>query len=324
MIATAACYLRWIRDLSRLRAFHSSGPDHSAVLIVLFHGLFRSRQEAASGLCDPQQGITVAFFSEFVESLLTHGVAIGELEDALRYPQPGLTAAITFDDGYFSNVRALGVLEQFDIPATFFISTKHVEDQKSFWWDAVYRQAAKRGATASAIRRQVRSLKRLRAAEIESRIVQWYGPRALMPVSDCDRPFSTAELADFAKSRHVVLGNHTSDHAILINYEAQEIRAQIEEAQRFLTGISGAAPRSIAYPNGNYDARVLEVARDAGLEFGLTIRTGLNVTATQERMELRRLTVWGVPGAALQGRVLGSMAGDRQPGSATQHPRAHR
>lgn len=324
MIATAGHYLRWIRNLSRMRGFHSSGPERSAVLIVLFHGLFGSRREAASGVCDPQQGITVAFFSEFVESLLAYGVVVRELEDALLHPQRGLTAVITFDDGYFNNVHALGVLEEFDVPATFFISTKHVEAQKSFWWDAVYRESAKRGATASAIRRQVRGLKRLRAREIESRIMQWFGPRALMPLSDCDRPFSTAELADFAMSRYVFLGNHTSDHAILVNYEPQEMRAQIEEAQRFLTGISGAAPRSIAYPNGNYDARVLQIARDAGLEFGLTIRTGLNVTATQQPMELRRLTVWGVPGAALQGRALGSVAGKVEPGAGAEHQRAHR
>jgi peptidoglycan/xylan/chitin deacetylase (PgdA/CDA1 family) len=259
-----------------------------------------------------------------VESLLTHGIAIRELEDALRHPQPGLTAVITFDDGYYSNVHALRMLEQFGVPATFFISTKHVEEEKSFWWDAVYRHASRGGATTSAIRRQVPSLKCLRAQEIESCITQWFGPRALMPVSDCDRPFNPAELADFAKSRQVVLGNHTSDHAILVNYEPREIRAQIEEAQRFLTGISGAAPRSIAYSNGNYDAKVLKVARDAGLEFGLTIRTGLNLPETQRPMELLRLSVWGVPGGTRQGAALGSITANAKPRTGMLHPPVQR
>jgi peptidoglycan/xylan/chitin deacetylase (PgdA/CDA1 family) len=317
MMLTAAHYLRWIRDLWRMKTFGYPKHERSSVLIVLFHSLFRSRSEIASGVCDPQQAITVDFFSQFVESLLTYGVAVRELEDALLHPQGGLTAVITFDDGYFNNVHALGVLEQFDVPATFFISTKHVEDQKSFWWDAVYREAAKRGAGAGAIRKQVQSLKRLRAEEIESIIVQWFGRRALMPVSDCDRPFTRTQLADFAKSRYVFLGNHTSDHAILVNYEPQEIRAQIDEAQRFLAGISGIAPKAIAYPNGTYDLRVLEIARDAGLEFGLTIRAGLNVSPVTQPMELRRLTVWGVPAAAHQGRVLGSMIPRREAGVAS-------
>jgi peptidoglycan/xylan/chitin deacetylase (PgdA/CDA1 family) len=313
MIGTAAGYLHWIRNWWRMRPFRASVRERSAVMIVLFHGLFRNRREAASGVCDPQQGITAAFFGEFVESLLAQRVAIRELVQALRCPQDGLTAVITFDDGYFNNVYALGVLEQFGVPATFFISTKHVQEQKSFWWDAMYREARKRGSTDRVIRRQVQGLKRLRAKEIEGRIAQWFGPRALKPVSDCDRPFSTAELAAFARSPYVFLGNHTSDHAILVNYESQGIRDQVEEAQRFLTRIIGTAPKSIAYPNGSYDARVLEIARSAGLEFGLTTRTGLNLTAMQQPMELHRLTVWSVPSAARQGRVLGSLAWNGEP-----------
>lgn len=322
MTATAAAYMRWIRDRWRMSGFHP-GQDEAAVMILLFHGLFRNAREVTSGACDPQQGITVAFFSEFIESLLDQGMVIRELEDAVQRPQRGLTAVITFDDGYFNNVHALDVLKRFGIPATFFISTKHVEEQKAFWWDAVYRQAARRGATAGAIRKQVRSLKRLRAEEIESHIMQWFGPGALTPVSDWDRPFSASELTEFARSQYVFLGNHTSDHAILVNYEAEGMRAQILEAQRFITRISGSTPRSIAYPNGNYDARVLQIARSAGLELGLTVRAGLNVDARQQPMELHRLTVWGVPGARRQGTVLGSMAGNERPGHGSRrlpHP----
>jgi peptidoglycan/xylan/chitin deacetylase (PgdA/CDA1 family) len=307
MIASAG-YLHWVRNRWRMRAFPGARPQRGGVMLVLFHGLFRSQGEAASGLCDPQQGITAGFFREFVETLLEQGVTIRELESALRRPQEGLSAVITFDDGYFNNAHALAVLEEFGVPATFFISTRHVEEQKSFWWDALYREARKRGTTTTVIRRQLQTLKRLRADEIESCIVQWFGTRALRPVSDCDRPFTTSELVEFARSRYVFLGNHTSDHAILVNYDAQGMRDQILGAQEFLTGVSGTAPKSIAYPNGNYDDRVLQTARDTGLEFGLTLRTGLNFAAALRPLELRRLTLWGVPSAARQGRVFGGVS----------------
>ena len=322
MMATAAGYLRWIRDRWRMNGFDPA-RDQAAVMVLLFHGLFRDSREVTGGPCDPQQGITVAFFAEFVESLLAGGAVIRELEDAVRRPQRGLTAVITFDDGYFNNIHALDVLQQFGIPATFFISTRHVEEQKAFWWDAVYRHAKKQGASAREIRQRIRALKRLRAEGIESRIVQWFGAGALTPVSDWDRPFTTSELTDFARSRYVFLGNHTSDHAILPNYDPEGVRDQILDAQRFITRISGTAPTSIAYPNGNYDAQVLQIARSAGLEIGLTVRTGLNVATRQDAMELRRLTVWGVPSARRQGRVLGSMAAVERPGDGSnwlRHP----
>ncbi len=307
MIDYATGYLRWIRNRWRLGTLRPIDPDRSVVLIVLFHGLFRSRRDVTSGVCDPQQGITIGFFAEFVESLLSHGVVIRRLEEALDQPRHGLTAVITFDDGYFSNAQALGVLEQFGVPATFYISTKHVEEQKSFWWDVMHRESTKRGVSSGGIQRRIRGLKRLRAKEIETRLVQWFGPRALRPVSDSDRPFTEVELTAFAKSPYVYLGNHTGDHAILVNYDDLGIRNEIDVAQRFLTRVSGVSPTSIAYPNGGYDARVLEIARSVGLEFGLTVRTGMNVSPSMQPMELRRVTVWGVPGAERQAKVLAGM-----------------
>jgi peptidoglycan/xylan/chitin deacetylase (PgdA/CDA1 family) len=44
--------------------------------------------------------------------------------------------AITFDDGYLNNLtKALPLLEQYDLPATFFIPTRNLLDGHPFWWD---------------------------------------------------------------------------------------------------------------------------------------------------------------------------------------------
>jgi peptidoglycan/xylan/chitin deacetylase (PgdA/CDA1 family) len=215
---------------------------------------------------------------------------------------------LTFDDGYFNNAHAVPVLEEFRVPATFFISTRHVEEQRAFWWDVLYREGLRRGVTTATMRRQRGTLKGLRADQLESWMVRQFGAGALTPVSDCDRPFTSEELTAFAGSRYVCLGNHTSDHAILINYDPQGARDQIAGAQRFLTRISGTTPTSIAYPNGSYNAAVLQSARDVGLEFGLTTRAGLNSGAISRPMELRRFTLWGSPGGKHQATVFGASA----------------
>jgi peptidoglycan/xylan/chitin deacetylase (PgdA/CDA1 family) len=279
------------------------------VVIVLFHALFQNRREVVSGVCDPQQGITVEFFAQFLESLLTQGVAIRDLEEAFRDPAPGLTAVITFDDGYVNNLHAAAVLEKFRVPATFFISTRHVQEHKSFWWDAVYREGMRRHESAEVMHGRVRALKALRADQIESRLHEWFGPGALTPVSEVDRPFTPPELAEFARSPYVRLGNHTGNHAILVNYDADGIRQEIEEAQGVLAGITGTSPRSIAYPNGNFNAKVTEIAKAAGLEFGLTVRAGTNRVGRHAPMELHRVTIWSVPAAHRQAWVLSRCAG---------------
>jgi peptidoglycan/xylan/chitin deacetylase (PgdA/CDA1 family) len=43
---------------------------------------------------------------------------------------------ITFDDGYEDNyLNAKPLLEKYGLPATFFITNKHIGEQKEFWWD---------------------------------------------------------------------------------------------------------------------------------------------------------------------------------------------
>ncbi len=50
------------------------------------------------------------------------------------------TVCITFDDGYSDNYfAAKPLLEKYESPATFFISTHYTEQQKSFWWDELER-----------------------------------------------------------------------------------------------------------------------------------------------------------------------------------------
>ena len=294
---------QWIRDCWRVRRWSRPIEDEARVVIFLFHSLFRSAREAASGVCDPQQAITIDFFREFLEALLGSGASIRDLEDAVVAPRPGLTAVITFDDGYFNNAHALPALEACGVLATFFISTSHVEQGKAFWWDAVYRNARRRGADRRAIARQIQRMKGLTNDAIEARLIELYGRDALKPVTDCDRPFTPAELAAFADSHLVALGNHTSDHAILTNYGPDGARSQITGAQQYLTRLTGAAPKAIAYPNGNYDEAVARIARDAGLEIGVTVRSGVNTVPSPAPFDLRRLTVRRVPSASRQAGV---------------------
>ncbi len=306
MNGVAGDYARWLRDRWLVRQATRPGQDAAVVVVFVFHALFRDAREAASEVCDPQQAITVDFFREFVESLLDHGVVVRDLHAAIFSALPGLTAAITFDDGYFNNALALPVLESCGVPATFFISTRHVEEGKSFWWDALYRNARKRGKSIATITSQIRGLKLLRHDQIEVQLRQWFGRDALTPVSDCDRPLTSDELARLALSGQVAVGNHTSDHAILTNYDPTEMKDQIGRAQEYLARLTGAAPKAIAYPNGNWDGRVVQAASACGLELGVTVRSGLNRLGPSDPMELQRMTVRKVPGASRQARMFRS------------------
>src|SRR5688500_8979811 len=141
--------------------------ERGALSTFMFHGLFASCSEVARGDADPQQAVTVPDFRRFVEYLLGCGYRFVSVADVLSGLSPGPRyAMVTFDDGYFSNIRALPVLEEFDVPAAVFVSTGHVLGGKCFWWDVLYREALARGVSVAEIAEETERLKALRTEAV--------------------------------------------------------------------------------------------------------------------------------------------------------------
>jgi peptidoglycan/xylan/chitin deacetylase (PgdA/CDA1 family) len=284
------------------------GRERNHLISFLFHGLFTGPAELTSGSMDPQQAITVDMFRTLVRHFKSRSYRFVSPSDIVQgLPPGGKYILITFDDGYYNNVRALPVLEEFDIPAIFFISTGHIKQQKAFWWDVLYREYCKSPEQLSRINRVITAYKLLKTHEVEAHLKKAYGDNALRPVGDLDRPFSSSELREFAAHKRVFLGNHTMDHAILTNYSRGEICEQISAAQEDLKEITGQVPAIIAYPSGGVSQEIFQIARDAGLNLGIGVRPGRNQlpikTFSSRAMILRRFTLWGDRGIEQQCRV---------------------
>jgi hypothetical protein len=91
--------------------------EDGALLIFLFHSLFSGREELQSLVIDPEQGITVEMLRRFIGHFQDQGYQFVSPRDVIAGLAPrGKYALLTFDDGYYSNVRALPVLEAADAP----------------------------------------------------------------------------------------------------------------------------------------------------------------------------------------------------------------
>lgn len=136
-------------------------PQRPGVLVpVLFHSLYPGRDELADGSLAPNQDITVQVFRSFVLEMLEAGyTAVTPAQVDAGLDAQARYFMVTFDDGYFNNILALDVLREFRVPATFFISTGHVRDGKSFWWDALGRQLTSAGITGVTQRREIERVK---------------------------------------------------------------------------------------------------------------------------------------------------------------------
>jgi peptidoglycan/xylan/chitin deacetylase (PgdA/CDA1 family) len=109
----------------------------SRALILLYHSVAEAEADPWSLSVSPrhfaeQMGVLSRSARVMPLETLTRSVRAGHL--------PRRAVAVTFDDGYANNLHnAKPILEQFQIPATIFLTTGYVTDQREFWWDELER-----------------------------------------------------------------------------------------------------------------------------------------------------------------------------------------
>lgn len=250
--------------------------DRPGLIVFALHCLFADEAEADCGLIDPHERATPEGLSRLFAYFRDHGyrfVSAGEIDSGL--PPGGLYAHLTFDDGFANNMPLVDLLAREEVPATISPSVNHVRNGTAFWWNVVYRERRRRGQQAT-VAAETSELRRLQADDVNRHLLSEFGPQALEPIGDVDRPLTEGELRELAGSPWIEIGNQTLDHAVLTRYPPAEAEAQIAGAQDWLRETLGQTPFFIAYPNGNTDDRLAEMARRHGLRLGVTLVSGRN------------------------------------------------
>ncbi len=150
--------------------------------------------------------------------------------------QPGVL--LTFDDGFANNARvALPLLEEFQAPAVFFVTTQHVQEPGN-WLPATRRQAQDHWTNLEDVPREV--------------------------ARDLYDGMSVDELILCASHPLITIGSHSVSHPFLTRCDDPSLRRELGESKAFLESIAGREVELFAYPTGDYDRRVAEATRRAG------------------------------------------------------------
>ena len=109
----------------------------SRALILMYHRVAEVDLDLWSLCVTPQN------FAEHLEVLqkYAHPMSLKQLAQAHRDGNiPHQAVVITFDDGYADNLyNAKPLLERYNIPATVFVATGQVGQNREFWWDELER-----------------------------------------------------------------------------------------------------------------------------------------------------------------------------------------
>lgn len=182
--------------------------------------------------------VTPEHFRAQIARLLRRGYRPVTFADAVAAGRGQKLVAITFDDGYRSVLEhAAPILAKLGVPATLFVPTAHVGSDRPMSWAGIDR---------------------------------WVGTEHEAELS----PLGWDDLGRLSDSGWEI-GSHTRTHPHLSRVGPEALHEELTESRRACEEHIGRRCRSVAYPYGDVDERVLAATADAGYEYGaaLTVST---------------------------------------------------
>ena len=208
-------------------------------------------------------------------------VAASDLGPAIVARRRGqrIPVALTFDDDLPEHVSAaLPLLEELRAPATFFLCGASLDRPSSFWWerlDAAAREdrlpealpaSLAGGHPETSIHETALRIQRLPSHEREQVAQQLErSPESTPPAGGLRRGDVRRLVAAGFE-----IGFHTLRHNELPPLGDDELRLSLTEGSERLGRLAGRPLTAIAYPHGEVDERVANLARACGYSAGFT------------------------------------------------------
>jgi peptidoglycan/xylan/chitin deacetylase (PgdA/CDA1 family) len=291
--------------------------------ILIYHRVLSETDPMRPGEIDGQD------FSWQME-LLARFFSVLPLDQALDLMKhnalPPASVCITFDDGYADNVvNALPILQRWNLPATFFVTTGFLDGGR-MWNDSVLE--ALRGMPGDSLDLRTLGLggyslqtleERAEAATLLLKQLKHLPPGQRQEYTDYvasvvgkDLPtdlMMTSEQLKMLKASGMEIGGHTITHPILANLPKHEAYREIREGKARLEAIIGEPIRYFAYPNGkpgsDYLSEHAAIVSGCGFEAALSTRWGV-ATSTTDIWQLPRFTPWDRTPVRFMARLMGN------------------
>jgi len=209
-----------------------------------------------------------SLFEKIIKWLVSKGyrfISVTELENSIKSKSvTGKMVFVSLDDGWRSNLELVDLIEKYNVPLTIFIPTEAVEEG-NYWWEYA---SIKGQEEYTGIKRR-EDFKKLPENEFREKIAilkQHYTlPRSCITLE---------ELKILDKHILITLGSHTVTHPVLDRCSAESQKIELSESKRILGQWLNKEVEYFSYPNGDFDEKTIEIARECGYRLCFTIKPG--------------------------------------------------
>lgn len=236
---------------------------------------------------------------------------------------------ITFDDGWRDNyVNAFEILKSYGVPAIIFVSTEHIGNGDYFWFARIKYileniectnineltrdlsnevrnhlheiASLQKNQRCRKIEQVIEIMKNMKYRDIE-KVIDALSDRYATQNVSCERvTLSWDEIREMINNG-ISFGTHGKRHAILTLLDDHELEREINDSKEQLEANINTDVKYIAYPNGNYDDRVIRFAKKYGYVAAFTCNPGIN-RLVDKVYEIRRCFVSEKSSEGLCGR----------------------
>lgn len=187
---------------------------------------------------------------------------------------PAKAVVITFDDGFKQNFELIPVLKKYNIPTTIFLCAGLVNTNRHFWFEE-----NKSSYSTEALIKMANEEKLKVLSEVD-----------FTPEKEYDTPQVLSKKQINEMKETLSFQSHGLFHPCLPKCSEEEAKNEIVNSKRFFEEEYGMEINAFAYPNGDYSAREIKMAKEAGYECGLTVDFGFNTHST-DLFRLKRICV---------------------------------
>lgn len=197
-------------------------------------------------------------------------------------------SCVTFDDGYEDNLsNALPLLEKYDVPARFFVTSGALGRRTEMWWDALDLLFLDSGSYT----REFSRLRLLSFEHQENELDKMFAARGLSREHRPERRMLTEnELTRLAASSLARIGAHTVTHPVLSQLPFDEQEKEIGRSKQRLQELIGSEVSAFSYPNGT-DADYTHETVAAVRRAGFTMAYSAFNHARPDRFQLPRVMI---------------------------------
>ncbi|SRR6266480_1588928 len=292
--------------------------QRDALVIFLFHGVIPEQLHKVRNYT--KKHLQKEEFEIALRNLRVYGnvLSITEIVDILtreeRFPEYGY--AITFDDGFENNLTvAAPVLRRYETPATFYVCSSFVDQNRMSWTDqienvfeqvdAVKLSMPELGppSTLESVEDKIGMLDRIRAHvknnptvdpyEFAAAVTRSLGSIACSRDRWLDQKLNWGQVTDLAQDPLFEVGAHGHSHKILSYLPDDELKFEITESVGQVSRAVGHRVQHFSYPEGLancYSARVIANLKAEGIRCSPTAIEGSNPRGS-DPFHLRRLFV---------------------------------